>query len=400
MRPVPTFDFDPLDPAFVADPHPVLRRNRPDCPVTFLEGFQGWAIMRHADVKAVLASDAVSVSRQNWKHTPPRPDGYQLTPLEAFTEESMFRDGADHTRMRRLFSAAFTPAQVARQEDTIRRIVDTALDACGTTFDVVNDYVAHVPIRVISALLGIPDGREAEFRHAAQMGVRAINPFLTPEETEEANAALAATGDIINTLIDEKREKPADDLISAMIAARDDGDRFSDVEMQSLAVGLLLGGAETVVHATSLCVFGLQTEHLWDRFASDPAALCSQAFSEGARFNQPGTFLYRFSLEPLVVGGVEIGANEMLMCSLSSAARDEDAVENADMYDLDRATPETIPFGYGPHYCFGAALARLEGAIMLERLGVVHPRLKIVDEPEFCEPSPLFRGLARLSVAS
>ncbi|WP_431954383.1 cytochrome P450 family protein [Actinacidiphila sp. bgisy167] len=304
----------------------------------------------------------------------------------------------DHLRIRRLVSQAFTPRRVADLREPVRRTAAELLDAVAPEgrADLIAAYAAPLPIRVICDLLGVvPDDRH-DFRGWTDALV-APDP-ARPSAAKEATAAMLA---YFGQLIEHKRARPGDDLLSAMIAARDDGDRLSEDELMSLTFLVLFAGYENTVHLIGNAVLALLTH------PGQLAALRAEpdrtaaAVEELTRWDGPAPLaIRRFPLEDVRLGGVTIPAGETVLLSLAAANRDPARFPEPDRLDLDRSDTGHLGLGHGIHYCLGAPLARLETEVALRELLPRFPRLALDADPAELRwrPSMRSRGLLALPV--
>lgn len=320
-------------------------------------GGQVWVISRYADVKALLADPRMSIQAGNSRH------GYQGFGLPpALDEHLMNVDDQAHARLRRLVSSAFTPRRIDAQRDRIQAATDELIDAIRPHghADLVADLAAPIPVAVICDLLGIPQADGAAF----QTYTRSL---MTPNDPNRPSTRELVGGmhaSLLN-LIARKRSEPADDLLTAMITARDGEDRLTENELTSLAFLILWAGFETTVHLIANAIATLLTEpHLADIVRAEPdphTPRMAALIEELLRRDGPMlTAIRRFPLEDLHVGETTIPAGDTILLSIASANRDPQHITNPERIDLDRHGNGHVGFGHGPHYCLGAPLARME----------------------------------------
>ncbi|OLE28834.1 MAG: hypothetical protein AUG49_01280 [Catenulispora sp. 13_1_20CM_3_70_7] len=320
-------------------------------------GGQVWVISRYADVKALLSDPRMSIESRNSRH------GYQGFGLPpALDAHLMNVDDRAHARLRRLISSAFTPRRVAAQREHVQATVDRHIAAIAPhgRADLVAELAAPVPVVVICELLGIPESDGAAF----QAYTRSL---MTPNDPNRpaARELVAGMHACLVDLIERKRTEPADDLLTAMIAARDGADRLSENELTSLAFLILWAGFETTVHLIANGIATLLGEpRLADLVRKEPdphtprmAALVEELLR---RDGPMLTAIRRFPLEDLRIGGRTVPAGDTVLLALASANRDPEYVTDPDDIDLERGAGGHLGFGHGPHYCLGAPLARME----------------------------------------
>lgn len=356
--------WDPFDESLKNDPHPIWRRLREEAPVYYNDKYDFWALSRFEDVERGHREPARYSSAHN-------------TVLEMMTEEHkregmmIFLDPPEHTVLRRLVSKAFTPRRVAELEDEIRTRCVALLDPQqgNAGFDYVQDFGAKLPAYVIAALLGVPPSdREAVRHHIDQMfhiepGVGMLN-----EVSAEAGGWVAQ---YLEQLIDERRRQPRDDMLSDLGQAEltdREGVTRRLTSQESTEFGLLIIGAGTETVARLLGWAGLLlADHPDQRtdLADDPL-LIPNAVEELLRYESPSPVQGRWLTEAVELHGQVIPADSKVLLLTGSAGRDDRVYPDADRFDVRRTFKLHVAFGYGIHFCLGAALARMEGKVALE----------------------------------
>lgn len=326
---------------------------------TLADGANIWIVSRHRDVKRLLADPSLALDK---RHSRAGYQGFGLPP--ALDANLLNLDGADHARLRRLVTAAFTSRRIDALRDRIRATSDSLIDSLPADgrADLVAAYAAPLPVTVICDLLGVPGDQGAILRECTQV-------LLAPGTFGPGDLA-ATVGRIIallGALIAAKRDQPADDLLSAMIAARDGQDRLSEDELLSLAFLILFAGYENSVHLISAA-----TAHLLAHpeqaaeIRAEPDPHTEQMGRIVERFllrDQPvTTAIRRFSTEDVRVGDTVIPAGDTVLLAISAANQDPETASHA---SLGHVSVNHVSFGHGPHYCLGAPLARLETRIAL-----------------------------------
>ncbi|MFF3625311.1 cytochrome P450 [Streptomyces sp. NPDC002467] len=385
-----------LQDELVNRPYAAYRRLRETAPVQRVTGPGGspaWLVTRYDDVRAALADPRLSLDKRHAAEGSYR--GLSLPP--ALDANLLNMDPPDHTRLRRLVGRAFTPQRVAELRGPIRRTADDLLDALGThgRTDLITAYAAPLPITVICDLLGVPDDHRKDFR---AWTTELISP--DPARPQAAKQAVVAMLAFFTELIAHKREHPADDLLSDLIAVRDtDGDRLGEDELTSLAFLILMAGYENTVQLIGNAVLALlDRPELLTALRLDPSGI-PRAVEELARLEGPALLaIRRFPTEDVTIAGVTVPAGETVLLSLSAANRDPDRFPDPDRLDFTRDTTGHLALGHGIHYCLGAPLARAETEIaleaLLERFGSLEPA---APEPRW-RPSLRARGLVELPV--
>lgn len=363
---VPELYWDPFDIEIDTDPYDTWRRLRDEAPVYRSERYDFYALSRFADVQAASADPRRFLSGRG---TVLELMGNDL----ANTSMIIFMDPPDHDSLRALVSRAFTPRRVSALEDRIRAVCATLLDPLTGSggFDFVQDFGAHLPSTVISMLLGVPDSERREVLHHIgtvfhiEPGVGMVN--------DTSVAAQLWLMDYISAKLAERRAKPEDDLFTGLVQAEiPDGDggtrRLTDHEAAAFGNLLVSAGTETVARLLSWAAVVLD-EHPGQRkeLAGD-FSLIPNAVEELLRFEAPSPVQGRWSAEQVEMHGTVIPADSKVLLLTGSAGRDERRYPEPDRFDIHRDMGNHVSFGFGIHFCLGAALARLEGRIALEEM--------------------------------
>jgi hypothetical protein len=385
------------------DPFPVMAQLREGCPVhpvTLADGHAAWLVVGYDEARTALADPRLSKDMQAALAR----DGEIVAeglPGPALARHMLNVDGTDHTRLRRLVSEAFSPRRVEAMQPRIAAIVDDLLDGIAggdpdQPVDLVASFAFPMPYTVICDLLGI----DGDLRTAFGTELRAL---VDADEHARAVAAAAAVIAMLDELVAAKRRAPADDLVSALIAARDGDERLSEQELRSTIFQLVIAGHDTTTNLIGNAVVALHRHP--DQLAAvlaDPERIVP-AVEEVMRFDPPAHHAtFRYALEDLEVGGVTIPAGSQVLVGLAAANRDPARFAAPDDLDVDRPDQRHIAFGHGIHHCLGARLARLEAREALGSLLRRFPRLRIavpVDELRWSHgDGVVLRGLAELPV--
>jgi cytochrome P450 len=306
-------------------------------------------------------------------------------------------DLPDHTRLRKLVNKAFTGRTVARLRPRVEEITAELLDALAgqERADLMPSFAAPLPITVICELLGVREEDRTEFSGWSRT---LLNAALRLEEMQHAAQSMFA---YLTGLIAQKRAEPAEDLLSDLVHASDDGDSLSEPELVSTAFLLLVAGHETTVNLIANGVLALLREpEQLARLRAEPQ-LMPGAVEEFLRFDGPiHLATMRFTAEPVEVGEVTIPAGEFVLVSLLGANRDAERFPEPDRLDITRVAGGHLAFGHGIHYCVGAPLARLEAEIALGGLLARFPDLALDAKPDelVYRQSSLVHGLEALPV--
>jgi len=370
---------DLADPSALADPYPLLARLRDASPFTESDG--AFVVAgRHADVSAVLRDSSASSARGTSLIA-----SQSARPLELPSFVTL--DAPDHTRLRRLVSKAFTARTVARLEPRIRAVTDELLDAAAASgqLEVVSQLAYPLPVRIISELLGVPVDDYQRFAGWSGRLADSLQPQfgLTAEEAEasaqSARAAAAEFAAYFRELIAVRRERPAADLLSAMIAAESEGDKLTERELVGTCILLLVAGHETTVGLIANAILALLRHPGQLALLSADPGLAAGAVEETLRYDAPVLMIPRTARNGMRVGNVITREGAFVALLLGAAGRDPDVFPDPDTFDIRRGAANHLAFGAGPHFCLGAPLARLEARIAIEAFAtrVAAPELDV-----------------------
>jgi len=368
--------FDPFSQEYFENPFDIYRRMREEAPIYYDAKEDFYAISRHDDVAAALKDpESFSSSR-----------GCDLAMVkgdEPPQKSIIFMDPPEHRHMRSLLNKAFTPRAIQSQKEVVIELIDKYLAAVNPdAFDVVQDFSGPFPVEVITRMAGVPEEYRQQVRHWIDTSLsREPGQIAYSEAGMQANVDTAI---YYYGLVQERRENPQDDMISRLIAAEipdDDGNlrRLDDIEICGFATLLGGAGAETVTKlmgtaAVNFARFPEQWQKLLDDRSKVPAAV-----EELLRYEGPVQYNVRFTLKEAHLPSGTIPAGKPVFLLMASANRDSAAFTDADSFDIDRDRTEAqnLGLGYGIHSCLGAALARMESAIALEKMLDFMPRYEV-----------------------
>ncbi|HXW88472.1 MAG TPA: cytochrome P450 [Streptosporangiaceae bacterium] len=381
-----------------ADPYPLYAEVRRHHLVHSALG--AWVTARHATATSVLKDRRFSSSPL---HQPGyRPPTYAAGDPRAELPgaDLLTMDPPDHTRLRRLVSSAFTPRAIASLEPWIRDAIDRLLASVDAAagFDLIDALAFPLPIAVICHLLGVPAEDQASFRAWGHDVATTLEPQSSPTaEARTRNAELALTA-YLRKRVRELRADPDDSLLSALIAAEDEGDRLSSGELVSTALLLLIAGFETTVNLIGNGLVALLGERQqWEHLTAEPA-LIPAAVEELLRYDSPVQLTSRTATEHVDLDGVVIPQGASIIVAIGGANRDPEAFGDPDRLRVDRPdAARHLSFSLGIHHCLGSALARLEGRIALEELARRYPALELAAPPTR-RPLLVLRGFETVPV--
>ena len=390
--------YNPLSPEVAQDPYPTYAKLRGRDPVHRSRLMDQWVFSRYADVDAILR-DHRHFSSDPRKRAASRRRGS----LPNVEEPSMlFLDPPDHTRLRALVNKAFTPRAVAALEPHIRELMTTLLDAVDdpAAFDLMEAVAKPLPVIVIAEMLGIPPEDRAQFAAWSDQRARILEPTLSPEERETADAAMRSLDEYLMPIISERKTDPKDDIISALAQAEEEGDKLTEREVLIMLRLLLVAGNETTTNLIGNGVLALLRHP--DQLAAvreDPG-LIPAAVEELLRFDSPVQVDMRSVLDDCDVNGFPLRRGDSVVMLLGSANRDPDQFEAPDRLDIRPREQNHLAFGRGIHHCLGAPLARLEGRVVLETLIERFASMSLLDDCPAFRNSVVLRGLDSLPVAA
>ncbi|MEU2794525.1 cytochrome P450 [Streptomyces sp. NPDC007100] len=359
-------DLSAYGPDFVADPHPYYAKLRAQGPVHHVripDGQEAWLIVGYEEARAALADPRLA---KDWTRAgitlsgPVEPDEWEfMNMLDA--------DPPQHTRLRKLVAREFTTRRVEALRPRVQKITDDLLDAMLAApdgrADLVEALAFPLPMTVICELLGVPDIDREAFRAWS-------NELISPTGEEEAAAAARDMSGYLAGLIEDKRQAPGEDLLSALVRTSDeDGDQLSRQELLGMAFLLLVAGHETTVNLIANGVRALLRHPAQLAALRADASLLDNAVEEMLRYEGPvENATWRFTTEPVEIGRTVVPAGAFVLVGLAAAGRAAERFTDPDTFDITRETRGHMAFGHGIHFCLGAPLARMEGRIAVRTL--------------------------------
>lgn len=396
-------DYDPSDPAINADPFPVFRRLRAEDPVHWSPHLGGWVLTAYDDVKTAIHGGPYSADRLTpfFEHQKQK-TGVPLGQVAAYLNRWMvFRDPPDHTRLRGLVNRAFTTRVVRSMRPRIQAIVDDLLDAAAAKgrIDVIADFAYPLPASVIMHMLGVPRGDIDDVKAWSEEITLFIGTAqATPDKYARAEQGTRAMADYFRGLVADRRRHPANDLISALIKARDEDESLSDDEIIGNCILLLYAGHETTTNLIGNGLLALlRHPGEWARLKDDPG-LVESAVEECLRYDGPSSATVRIVTTEHNLYGTRLEAGQRIFAMLNAANRDPDQFDDAEGFDIGRDPNPHLTFGYGIHFCLGAPLARLETQIAFAELARRFPDLTLETEAPHWFDALVLRGLKALPV--
>jgi cytochrome P450 len=385
--------YDPFDPAVIDDPYPVYRRLRDEAPVHHAEALGFWALSRFEDVLAAAHDPRRFTSGGSGALT-----GHSRIPYPNLA----MLDDPRHAQLRALVSRAFSIRPIAGFEPRVREmtrglIAGFADFADGETVDVMAALAVPLPSGVIGDLVGVDPARWEEFRQWADDAVH--QDLRDPTSIEAGRLAHVRMVEEFQALVDARRDAPADDLVTDLLAAEVAGQHLTDGEIIGFVQLLWLAGSETTSNLVGNGLLALAAHPDARRALVEAPARIPAAIEEMLRWDAPTQGLARTTSEAVERHGVTIPAGERVYLLWGAANRDEREFAQPDRFDIDRRIERHVAFGHGIHFCLGAALARLEAKVVFEELFVTFPDHEVVEPVIERRPSTAVRGPTRLGLA-
>ncbi|GGN03520.1 cytochrome P450 [Lentzea pudingi] len=374
----------------------VLRREAPIAPVTTPAGDPAWLVTRYEEVRLLLGDKRFGRSH-------PEPDKASRISTSAVQDGptgEYATEEADHTRMRRLLTPAFSAKRMRLLGENMERLVDACLDQLIAEHEQTGVVDLHrglafpLPVAMICGLLGVPEEDNELFASLSER-------MASTEIGEEAHAAREEFFRYMVGLVEGKRGQLGEDVISDLVRAQAEDPSFDYVQMVRLCVGLLFAGHETTVNRIGLGVLFLLTERSrWDALVADPDGRVDAVVEEVMRLGAPGDLgLLRYAKEDVDLAGVTIHAGDALVLSINAANRDVTVYSHAEEFDPDRPERTHLGFGHGAHFCIGASLARTELRVVFAALAKRLPQMRLAKELDQLQVrATLTGGVAELPV--
>jgi hypothetical protein len=393
----PDFYFNPADPEFRANPYPHFSK-LVDGPPRQLNLFMpSTLIARYADV--------VNVLHDHERFTVRRPEIPLSKRINVFdgAPTILTADPPVHTRLRKLVSKAFTPKRIRELEPRIRDITGKLLSSVADSakVDVMAALANPLPVIVIAELLGVSAADHAQFKQWSNDLITSFGQDIATGPSAAGLAAKEALRGYLGEAIKERRANPADDLISALVAARDESDALSESELLAFVVLLLLAGNETTTNLIGNGLLALCRYPDQQQLLRENHTLIPKAIEEMLRYDPPVQMTVRIPTVRVNVGGTEIPEGCIAFVLLAAANRDPAQFPRPELFEVAREPNKHVSFGEGIHFCLGAPLARLEGAIAIESMLEKYSRLQLANPDAKLEyrGSMALRGLSELPLS-
>ena len=378
--------YDLTSSAFIEDPYRTYEQLRQKDPVHRMRLIEAWALTRYEDVQDVLIDHKRFTNAER---------NYDYMQYRTFLD----LDPPDHTRLRGLVSKAFTPRAVRELAPRIQGLVDELLDAVAgkSRIDLISDFAFPLPVIVIAEMLGVPAEDRARFREWSDDIALSVNPLLNSGQIERVQQATEELFDYFEGIIEQRRQAPQNDMISALLAAEEEGDRLTHEELLSTLMLLLVAGNETTRNLIGNGMLALLKSPAQLQRLRDHPELLDSAINELLRYDSPVQIDSRNAIDDVEIGGKRIAAGQRILAIVGAANRDPKVFPNPDELDIGRDEVSHLSFGRGIHYCLGSPLAILEGRIAFTSLLERFSSIRLASDPVFKEQIVL-RGVEELWV--
>lgn len=366
-----------LSPEFQQDPGPIIEELRPQAPMARTP--IGLLVLEHDAVVSLLADDRLVSSIKSFIAV----QGVTQGPIyESLSRSLLALDGADHVRLRKLVSRAFTPRAVEKLRPSMRKTAEHLVDGFVSrgTCEFMGDFANHYPILLMCEMLGVPKEDHDDFARWNEQ-ITWVLSFELAARMDEVMQGFDGLWGYIERLIEERRAKPEEDLVTRLILAEDGGDRLSPVELRSMIAGLLFAGYDTTRNqlGISMALFA-EFPDQWKRLAAEPE-LAPRAVEESLRFLGAIAVAPRMAAQDMAIAGFHVPQGTMVSLGTGAANHDPKVFDKPLEFDISVERETQLTFGGGPHYCLGASLARAEMQEALPILARRLPDLAIDGEP-------------------
>jgi len=389
-----------LDPAVLANPYPLFRRLRTEAPVHWDPFLYTWVVTRYVDVMEVLHKFS-----SNRTHTPEKLEAMGLSEMspiaQLMVKLMLFMDPPAHTRLRSLAAIAFTPARVAVLRSHIREIVGQLLDQVQDKrrMDVISDLAEPLPAIVTAEMLGVPVSDRDQLKAWSRDFAEMLGNFQhNPEAAPRMLRAVSGMATYFRDTIRRQKDNPREGLVHSLMSAEIDGDRLDEEEIIATAIVTMVGGLETTTNLIGNGVLTLlRNPAEMERLKGD-SLLIPSAVEEMLRYESPSQHTGRLAPADSELGGKPIRKGQAVMAVMAAANRDPERFPDPDRFDIARTDNRHLAFGYAAHFCFGAALARVEGQEVFDAMMRRMPDLQLEPEPLIWRNNLGLRGLCALPV--
>lgn len=391
-----------LDPEVLANPYPLYHRLRTEDPVHWDPFLHAWVVTRYPDVVRVLHD--FSADRTPTPEQLERMSLSAIGPIAAvMVKQMLFLDAPAHTRLRSLASSAFTPARVRVLRSHIQQIADTLLDAAmekqSGEIDIIAEFAEPLPAIVTAEMLGVPTSDHRQLKDWTADFAEMLGNFQhNPDHVPKVLRALKEMLEYFRERVRELRVHPREGLINSLLTAEVNGDRLTEEEVIANSIVTMVGGQETTTNLIGNGFLALLHHPAEMQRLRDDPALIPSAVEELLRYESPSQHTARLARTDLELGGRQIRKRDAVIAVMGAANRDPDRFPDPDRLDLARPDNRHLAFGWAAHFCFGAALARIEGQVSFATILSRMPNLVLEQVPLRWRTNLGLRGLVALPV--
>ncbi len=403
-------DYDPRRPELIADPFPMFARLRAADPVHWSDALGGWVLTRYRDVRAVLFDKRLSADRITpfRDHLVPAARAEIADLLAALGMWAVFNDPPAHTRRRALLNKAFTPRAVAALRPAIEAVIERLAAALAERerFDLIADFAYPLPATVIAGMIGVPTDDLDRFKlWSDDIAAFVGSALATPNKRERAQRGVRDMADYFRAMVVEHRRRPREDILSALIAAEAEGAVLSEDEIVASCILLLFAGHETTTNLIGNGMLALLRHPEQLATLRARPELMPDAIEEMLRYDGPTQAMTRIALEDIAFTGAAgeprvMRRGDRVFALLNAANRDPEAFAEPERFLVSRQDNRHLAFGYGPHFCLGAPLARLEAQLGFAALLRHLPELTLADANPPWSDSFVLRGVKSLWISA
>lgn len=397
--------FDPRDRATIDDPIPLLTRLQAEEPVYWCEPLKSWVITGYDDAKFVLRNDTFSADRMSpfFNALAPERQSKIQELIRYLSTWVAFKDPPDHTRLRRAMKLVFNPDTVELQRTMIETTVSSLVDRLEQreSFDFIADYAFPLPAMVIMRLLGLPERDMGAIREwSSKMQLFIGSSTTSPEKYSMAEAGAVAMAEYFRAAVKARERNPQNDLLTQLMELRESQDALTDDEVVGTAMLFLFGGHETTTNLIGNGVRALLRHPAQlSKFRATPS-LVESAIEEILRFDGPTGASVRIVASNQVLHGKSLKAGQRVFVMINAANHDPRIFDKPEQFDITRSPNLHLTFNYGPHFCMGAPLARLEGQIAIAEVLNRLPNLALASERYEYMDTMIMRGVREMPVVN
>ena len=396
--------FNPLLPEFLSDPYPAYAKLRREEPIYRSDMLGVWVLTRYIDCEKVLRNhETFSSNSKNATGL--------IAALQAKSEAEtggpaartiLGSDPPEHTQLRSLINKAFTPRRVESMRSHVSDVATSLLDNVTQyePFDLIANLAQPLPIIIIAEMLGVPSSDRERFKEWSKTIASMTSPLQEPGVTEKVAVARGELRKYFSTVIEQRRRHPRNDLISALVGAQAENDKFDDEELLGFCILLLVAGNETTTNLIGNGILALALHPDQKNKLCSRPDLMPSAVEEFFRYDSPVQATIRHTIKDTEIGGVKINKGQSVMAMIGAANRDPEQFRNPNKLDIERSDNRHLSLGHGIHYCLGAPLARIEAEIAFRTLLEKVPIIEIEEENMEYGGTFILRGVKRLLISS